>query len=262
MGLGYWLAIALCAGGCGAVYPELSAPIRPVPAGAVLSPPPPEDMLYLAFASAEIPERTRDGRRWDSVGGAAPDPFGKIMIGKKELLRTPVQANTLTPTWPDAPRGNHRVAKGTQLRVELWDSNPMANQPICVKSVRRIHDEAQAGGIDIVCDSGARIRLDVEPARAQWGLGFLYELRTDTAYVTRVEPESPAGRVGLKVGDQLQRIQGKAVVTMGEGEAQSAINTHSRGGLNLTVERANGRVEDLTLKEGPIYRTLGQDDPR
>jgi hypothetical protein len=256
------LAIVLGAAGCGAVYPELSAPLRPAPSGVELSPPPPDDMLYVAFESAEIPERTRDGRRWGSVGGSAPDPFGKIMIEHKELLRTPVQANTLKPTWPDAVRGNHRIAKGTQLKVELWDSNPLSNHPICVKTLRRIHDEAASGSLEIACDSGARIRLAVGPARAQVGLGFHYELRTQDVVVTRVVPESPAGRVGLEAGDRIINIQGKPVASMTEGEPQSAINTHSRGGRNLTVERANGRVEDLSLKEGPIYQTVNDLRPR
>ena len=60
--------------GCGAVYPELSAPVRSAPAGAKLTPPAPADMIYIAFERAEIPETTRDGRRWDSIGGSAPGP--------------------------------------------------------------------------------------------------------------------------------------------------------------------------------------------
>jgi membrane-associated protease RseP (regulator of RpoE activity) len=242
--------------GCGAVYPELSAPVRAAPAGATLSPPPPNDMLYLAFEGAEIPTKTRDGRRWDSIGGAAPDPFAKLSIGDKELLRTPVQSNTLAPTWPDAVRGNYRIPIGSSLELELWDSNALTNHPICVKTLRRIHDEANAGAVDIQCDSGARIRLKVEPAHAEIGLGFHYELRTQEVYVTRVVLESPAGRLGIKAGDQLLKIEGKDVAKMSEGEPQSAINANARTGVSLTVRHADGRVEDISLKEGPIYRTL------
>jgi len=247
-------ALLLCVG-CGAVYPELAAPTRPAPAGAQLSPAPPDDMLYIAFERAEIPRTTRDGRRWDAVGGAAPDAFAKIMIGEKELVRTPVQSNTTAPTWPDQERGNYRIARNVPLTLELWDSNPLNNHPICVKKLQRLHDETAAGRVDVVCDSGARVSLIVEPAHAKLGLGFHYELRTEDVYVTRVELESPAGRVGLRAGDQIQRIQGKEIRAMREGEAKSSINANARTGLSLTVKHADGRVEDLSMKEGPIYST-------
>jgi membrane-associated protease RseP (regulator of RpoE activity) len=178
------------------------------------------------------------------------------MVGDKELVRTPVQANTLTPTWPDGPRGNYRLAIGTPLQLELWDSNALTNHPICVKTIRRIHDDANAGGVDVACDSGARVWLKVEPAHAQLGLGFHYELRTQDVFVTRVVLESPAGRLGIRAGDQLTRIEGKDVSEMREGEPQSLINANARTGLNLTVKHAGGKVEDVTLKEGPIYETL------
>lgn len=253
---GVGAAVVLLACACGAVYPELSAPVRAAPAGSALSPPPPDDMIYLAFERAEIPKTTRDGRRWDSIGGSAPDPFAKLSVGDKELVRTPVQSNTLTPTWPDGPRGNYRIPIGSALELELWDSNALTDHPICVKTIRRIHDEANAGSIDIHCDSGARVRIRVEPAHAELGLGFHYELRTQEVYVTRVVLESPAGRLGIKAGDQLVRIEGKEVKKMREGEPQSLINANAKTGLSLTVRHADGRTEDISLKEGPIYRTL------
>src|SRR5882724_10724580 len=86
-----WFALSSA---CGAVYPEIGTPVRPA-GSRQLDPPPPDDMVYLKFARAEIPTRTRDGRQWDSVGGSAPDPFAKLLLEDKEILVTPVQANTL-----------------------------------------------------------------------------------------------------------------------------------------------------------------------
>jgi len=244
---------------CGAVYPEVATPARSPAAGAKLAPPPPEDLLYIRFKSAEIPVTTRDGRKWDAVGGAAPDPFAKLFAGDKELFRTPVQENTLTPTWPDATGRNYRIPKGTPVRVEVWDSNPINNHPICVRLVSNIHGEALAGGVDVTCDSGAKVSLVVEPAHAKVGLGIFYEFRTQSIYVTRVPVESPAARVGLKPGDQILRIQGKDVDSLDEAEARSQINANAPTGVTLTVRKPDGSTADLTVKNGPIYPTVDDD---
>ena len=118
--------------GCGAVYPQLETPVRTPPGQVTLTPPPPDDLVFLKFAGAVIPSRTRDGRNWDSVGGSLPDAFAKLLVDGKVILETPVQGNTLTPTWPDQRKANYRVRSGASVRVELWDSNPINNHPICV----------------------------------------------------------------------------------------------------------------------------------
>src|SRR3972149_994024 len=92
--------------GCGTVYPELSTPVRPAAAQADLSPGPPSDLFYIAFESARIPARTRDGRQWDKLGGSAPDPFAIFFLNEAELFRTPIQPTTPEPTWP-GPKGAH-----------------------------------------------------------------------------------------------------------------------------------------------------------
>lgn len=256
-----WGVLALSALGCGAVYPEVRTPVRPVPAGQELKPPPPADVLYIAFAGAVIPEKTRDGRSWDAVGGSAPDPFAKLMANDRELFRTPIQSNTLTPTWPDAPKENWRIAKGTTLRVELWDSNPINNHPICVRTIRDPHAQAGAGELDIDCDSGAKLRLVIAPGRAKLGVGFSYELRTESVFVSRVVAASPAGRAGLTPGDRIVRIQGQDVKGLDEGEIRSLINANAPSSLALSVRHADGGSVEMVLKEGPMYPTRSDDVP-
>ncbi len=141
------------------------------------------------------------------------------------------------------------------MRVELWDENPIDDHPICVKDVPDFREAANAGEVDVSCDSGAHIVIQVEPAHARIGLGFYYELRTVDIFVTRVIKASPAGRVGLKAGDQILRIKGKDVSRMQEGDAQSLINANASVGVALTVKHADGKVEDVTVKDGPIYPT-------
>jgi membrane-associated protease RseP (regulator of RpoE activity) len=251
------LALSLAA--CGAVYPEISTPVR-APGTRPLDPPPPEDLVYLKFASAQIPTHTRDGRQWDSIGGSAPDPFAKLSIEDKEILLTPVQANTLRPTWPDQKVGNYRIPHGSRVRVELWDSNALNNHPICVESIANILAEANNDeNLELRCDSGATIEIVVQPAHAKFGLGMFYELGTDDIHVTRVVGESPAARAKLRPGDQLLRIQGRDVKGMDAETARSLINANVSTGVNFAVKHADGSQADVTLKDGPIYPTVDEE---
>jgi hypothetical protein len=251
-----WLLAA-----CGAVFPEISPPVKSPPGSRALTPPPPSDLVFIAFAGAEIPAKTRDGRQWDSIGGSAPDPFAKLFADDREIVRTPVQSNTLTPTWPDQKRANYRVSSTAHIRVELWDSNPLNNHPICVKKLHDLVEQAGPVPLDIDCDSGAHLRVRVEPAHARWGLGFSYELRTIGVGVTRVLGESPAARAGLKAGDEILEISGKKVAKMEEGEAQSLINANAQTGVDLRVRGADNAERTMKLSEGVIYPVVEEGIP-
>jgi hypothetical protein len=245
--------------GCGAVYPQLETPVRMPPAHIALVPPPPEDMLFLKFGGAVIPSRTRDGRSWDSIGGSLPDAFAKLIIDGKVILETPVQSNSLTPTWPDQRQANYHVRMGAAARVELWDSNPINNHPICVSDLPELHGQATTDAeMAVSCSSGAELNLVVEPAHGRLGVGLYYELRREEVVVTRVLSQSPAARAGLVQGDQLLKIQGKAVKTMGDGEAQSLINANAVTGIDLLVRKLDRSEVQLTLKEGAIYPVYGE----
>jgi hypothetical protein len=256
------LVVALALLGCGAVYPQLETPVRSAPGHVVLTPAPPDDLLFLKFAGAVIPSRTRDGRNWDSVGGSLPDAFAKLLVDGKVILETPVQSNSLTPTWPDQRKANYHVRSGASVRVELWDSNPINNHPICVADVPDLHSEVSSEAPkQINCNSGAELKLAVEPAHGRLGIGLFYELRREEVVVTRVLRESPAARAGLTRGDQLVKIQGKAVKTMAEGEAQSQINANAATGVSLLVRKLDKSEVELSLKEGAIYPMVEEGIP-
>jgi hypothetical protein len=248
------IVLLLALGACGAVYPELGTPIRVLPSRIPAEPPPPEELLFIRFAGAQIPARTRDGRIWDAIGNALPDPFAKLIVDKKEILITPVQSDTLKPTWRDQPIANYWIRRGAVVRVELWDSNPINNHPICVHEIRNIHQEAFSDtNLEITCSSGARVELVVDPAHAKLGLGLYYELRNEQVFVTRVLRESPAARAELKRGDAILKIQDIDVTKMEDGQAQSLINANAPAGVLLRVRARDGSERELTLKEGPIY---------
>jgi hypothetical protein len=253
------LIVALGLLGCGAVYPQLETPVRTPPGQVKLTPPPPDELLFLKFAGAVIPTRTRDGRNWDSVGGSLPDAFAKLLVDGKVILETPVQSNSLTPTWPEQVKANYHVRKGAAIRVELWDSNPINNHPICVSDMSDLHaDVSTEAPVVISCNSGAELKLAVEPAHGRLGIGLFYELRREDVAVTRVLRESPAARAGLVRGDQLLKIQGKPVKTMDDGEAQSLINANAATGVTLLVRKLDKSEVELTLKEGAIYPVIGE----
>src|SRR5690349_9801903 len=95
--------------GCPAVHPELSTAVHPMPQSRPLDPPPPESLKWVRIVSARVPPRARDGRTWDQAFGSLPDPYVKLFLNGKELFRTPAQADTLEPTWPNGPRGNFQI---------------------------------------------------------------------------------------------------------------------------------------------------------
>ncbi len=251
--IGLALVLAVGQGACGAVYPELSTPVRAAPAQAKLEPEPPEDVLYIYVAKAVIPERTRDGRHWDAVGGDLPDPFAKVFVDDVELFRTPVESNTLRPTWPDSTRANYRIAPRTPVRFELWDDNALTHSPICMFHVDDIHQYASHGFLDIQCESGASASLVVAPARAMFGVGLYYELRAEDVYVTRVLQESPAARAGLASGIRIAAIQGESLHGKDADTIRSLFNANLRTGLSMQIERSGGSMALIEVKEGPIY---------
>lgn len=240
--------------GCPAVYPELNTATRKPPAGALVDPPPPDDLHWIRVKAAHIPPHARDGRPWDQVLGSLPDPYAKILVNGKELFRTPVQSDTLEPTWPDAPHGNFKIEPEDKLRVEIWDDSALTDLPIGVRDVGHVPEDARLSHeLRVDLDGGADIEIAFEPAHAMLGLGLWYEIRTDSVFVTRVLAESPATRAGVGGGDQVLQLGGRVVAKMAADDVRSTFNAVPVGGLPLVVRHPSGTTENVTLKEGAIY---------
>jgi hypothetical protein len=254
--------VASLLAGCPAIYPEMSTRIRKITADQALDPPPPDNLMWMKFESARVPERTRGGKTWDDAFGKKPDPYAKLFINGKEVLKTPVQSNTLEPTWPNGPKGNIQIEPGDKLRVELWDSNPVNDQPIGVRDVGSPSDDHRmARRIRVELDAGGEVILAYEPARAMLGIGLWYELRTESAFITRMMPGSPAERAGLQVGDEILSLNGKPVKELGQEGVRSGFNAASSQGLPMLVRHKDGATLNITLKEGAIYPTLEEYGP-
>lgn len=246
--------LGLASTGCGAVFPEIATPLKAAPAGRELKPEPPGDLLYLEIKEAHIPERTRDGRLWRSEEGEPPDPFAMIVVNGKELFRTTVAGASFDPQWEDQPSGNYLIQKGSNIRVDLLDSQSMSNQAICSQPLRDLHEDAALGEreLDLRCDGGARLTIIAGPARPKLGLGFFYEIALGTITVTRLHSHSPAARAGMKKGDHIIEIMGKKADNLQDGEAQSLINANAQIGVSLTLER-DGTNKKIKVKQGAVY---------
>lgn len=245
--------------GCPAVYPEIGTRLKVAPKDAHLEPGPPEELFWIRIVSAVVPEKTRDGRKWDQVLGSLPDPYAKLYVNGAELMRTTVESNTLTPTWPDAPRGNWEIPPGAKLRVELWDSSPINDSPIGIKDFGRpMPDELIEGRYRMELKGGGEIVIAFEPAHPMFGLGFWFELRNDAAFVTRFVQGSPAERAGMQKGDEILSINGKQVAGLKPEEVRSQLNSVPLAGVDLVLRRPDGTTVSVNLKEGPIYPTFGE----
>ena len=247
--------------GCGAIYPEISTPIGPPPNTDSPKPPPPDDYVFLYIKSARMPSQTRDGRKWGKGGEGLPNPYAILSIDGTEITRTAVEENTLRPTWPNQKRANYKMLSKTRLRIEIWDDHGLFPHPICLKEVQDLPNFLDMGEAEIDCDGGAQITFGVEPAHPRWGLGFYFELRSSTAYVTRVIAASAAGRAGLKPGDQILSIMGKAVAQIDSGEVESLIRSNSTTGVELKISSSEGSAREVKLKDEAIYPLVDDSIP-
>lgn len=243
---------------CGAVYPEVKTPVRSVPPGRQVEPEPPPNLLFIVFDKVIIPKQTRDGRKWDDVGGNAPDPFAKVLVNGEEILKTPVESNTLHPTWPTQMRANYLIEPGSKVVVEVWDSNAIHNQPICRIDLHSIQEMASDVAEELLCNSGARVQLRIEAARPKIGLGLYYELQSQAVKVTQVIRESPAARAGLTPGTEILSIQGKKVPELDSDQIRSMINANGQTGLKLDIKLPDGTPKSVELKEAAIYPVVSE----
>jgi len=248
--------------GCPAVYPEVGTRLKVPPQGSLLEPGPPDSLVWIRVISATVPEKTRDGRKWDQVLGSLPDPYAKVFVNGAELMRTTVQSDTLTPSWPDAPRGNYDIPKDAKMRVELWDSSPINDAPIGVKDIGRpTSDEVIDGKYRVELNGGGEITLAFEPAHPMFGLGLWFELRNDAAFITRLMVGSPAERAGILKNEEILMISGKKVAGLSSDEVRSQLNSVPVAGVDLELKREDGTIVTVNLKEGPIYPTFGEFGP-
>lgn len=247
------LALVGLATGCPAIFPEVATRMGPAPAIERFDPPPPPDRHYIVVHGAKLPPRTRDGREWDKVFGSLPDPYLKVFVNDVELFRTNIESDTLEPKWADTPKGNWPLKLADRLRLEIWDNNPLVDHAIGQKEIRIDGDFFTNPEQEFDFDGGGELHMSFQPAKPAWGLGMWFELRTGSAYVTRLLDGTPASRAGLKAGDRILSLGGKQVATLSSDDVSGMLNSIPAGGIAIGVQHDDGSTLQVNLKEGPMY---------
>lgn len=238
--------------GCAAVFPEVSTRFDKAPETGALDPPPPGDRHFVRVIKGRVPARTRDGRTWDQAFGSLPDPYVKVLVNGKQILKTSTASDTLEPDWSSSPGGNFVLSPGDKVEVQIWDSNPL-NDGIIGKKDLRLEREMFGGETDLELSGECGITIEIQPAKAIWGAGFWYELRRGGARITRMLDESPATRAGLQKGDEIIELGGKPIEALSTDEVRSVLGAIPTEGVPMSVKHKDGSTLKLTVKEGPIY---------
>lgn len=256
-----WVVVSLAVtAGCAALYPEVRTSLRDADEADVINGRPPRQMAYIEFKKARIPLRAPDGRPWDDSDDDPPDPVVRLTIDGERVLETPVEQDTFEPTWPEQRLANYLVKRGSVAVVELVDRDAMTDRPICVKTLGDLRSEGRFGSVEVMCDNGVRIWLTVKPPRPKMGLGLFYELHNGQVFVSRLAMYSPAGRAGLRVGDELIELDGQPVLKMDEAQIRSVFNAGVRTGIRLKVRSPGAEPREVLLKEGAVFVTLDDSD--
>ncbi|MBW2458461.1 MAG: hypothetical protein JRI68_28435 [Deltaproteobacteria bacterium] len=229
----------------------------PASEGMKLDPPPPSGLLWMRPVAAVIPTRTAGGKLWDDVGGW-PDAFVVVTVNDREVMRTEVATDTLKPKWSH-PGGNFEVPSRAELRVDVFDADALEDIPVgSARFASPTQEELASGEIELDIGRRGLVRVAIGDPRAQLGLGFDYMLFKGQLLARQVLKHSPAGRSGMRVGDDIVSIAGKKVKTLTPFGIKSAFDSVPAKGIQVVVLHEGGTTQSMTLVEGPIYALHGE----
>lgn len=242
-------AIALSwAGAC--IYPRHATPSLTVTQSPVDRATQPEHLWQLQVVRVDIPRQKRTGSSWDEDGGA-PDPYIVLRVGGNERWRTEAAEDSFDPKFTPSP--NLAFDRAERLRIELWDRDGMASDPIGMYEGKFLSDIILDADTALKMDGGASVTLRLRKPEPKQGVGIEeYELRPAALVVMAVTPNSPASRAKLKSGDRIVAIEGKAVRSMSPEQAETALSLAAQNRSELTVERGKAKTK-RKLDNGYIW---------
>ncbi len=249
------LAVGLVASpGC--AYPRRTTPLSALPASTVRPQEAPSDMWQFTLVRADVPSRQRSGLPWDDDEGDPPDPFVRVLIRSREVWEGPTAKNQAHPAWNVSPPQNLVLDRSERVRLELWDEDGMASDPIGVYEGRALSDAMVGADTIIKLEGGATLTVRLEYPRPHAGTGIaLYEVRKTALVILEVLPNSPAARAGLEAGDQITAIDERLIDELGAHRAESALALSAQSQSELTVHKA-GKYRKVTLDHGHVWIAL------
>lgn len=241
--------------GQGCAYPRRTTALAPaaVGAGAVEYPP---DLWRLEIVEASIPPRQRSGLPWDGDEGSLPDPYVRVTRGDEVLFESEALEDTLRADFSQIVPGNLHLPADARLQIAVWDRDGGVDgdDPIGVWRNRGVPVNAVPDGdLRLRLDSGEVLTVRFLHPTPHRGLGVtLYEARGDALRVLEVVPDSPAGRAGVRPGDDVVAIGGEPVDRLGETAAATALSLAADRGTTLTVRR-DGESRDVAPDDGFVW---------
>lgn len=248
--------IVLCAAVAACAYPRRSTSLSP--AQDVESLGAPAHVWQLRFASGTVPPKRPGGLDWDP-GGGLPDVVARLYRGGELIFETPVQQDTLTPTFDVSLPRNVWLPPSRELRLEMWDRDDgPTNQPIGIWRGQGLPPNALPDAdARVNMANGASLTFRIAAPAAHRGLGIEeYELRGDNLFVLRVIEHSPAGRAGIAAGDAIVAIGDRTVEDLGEAGAASALSMAADRQASLRVRKSDGGEEVVEVDRGYVWLTM------
>ena len=243
------LAGLLAALSSGCAYPRRSTSLSPVRDVANVTGP--TNVWRIQFASATIPPRQRSGSVWDE-DESPPDALVRLYRNDELLFESESVENSLTPSFTNALTDNLELPANAELRIELWDADGVASQPIGIWRNRGLPRTALPGAnASVTLDGLANVTFVLTKPATHRGTGVpSFEVRPSELRVLEVLTYSPAGRAGLVAGDSVVAINGQSISDVDNAKAASLFSMAGSRRATLTVVRTSGAREELQLDDG------------
>lgn len=256
-----------------------------IPAGGFVSLPQMEDMESIE-GNASLPrEALKPLRALDKVIIAAAGPVFSLLLAYVFavivfLIGKPVmnmQGTTIGLVLPDSPAAQAGLLPGDRIlavdgqKVETWMGNMEGVRELVAMSadetIRFTVNRPQADGTGQVLDIQSSYRLPETKWWQRGGLRSVGILPTHPCKVGSVIPNSPAGRAGLREGDEILTLNGQRIHT----PQAVHLASNKQEPMHLTLRRGDGSEQAVSLaaempanwqgKEGahPILGFLWQD---
>lgn len=243
------LSVALGLAGC--AYPRRSTSLSPVTAAGASTLGAPDDTFSLTIVSAQTGATRRGSLSWDD-GGGMPDCFVRVYRDDALLFETRTIDDSLRPEWNQTAPHNIEVPRGARIRLEVWDRDTLGADPVGIWQGVGMPPNAQSG-VDarVLLEGESWLTIRLTPPRPHRGIGIrTFEIRGDGFLVVEMEAHSPAGRAGIVVGDAIIAIGGRAISSIPQNDAVTALSLAADRGEPLRLRGANGSERVVTMDHG------------